>query len=859
MSNIDILKTDLVYYPLTLSRNKLTHTIQEADPATYPDRAVIEYFLEISKPEFLGSDNYVAYPRLRRKEKMPYTQVGVTIYEGATFSQIQNLLDGSLARKKPNHKQNVMTVAWGMTSNFRLREIVEPMVRDVTLPTAQIIKSGISELDYKLYGDSFYSKIWAGKFLTFQPNDKVVGKKSEEYLYFLLNFTPLPSAINLRVRCTKKDGTSETITALVSNNIHTLPMYQVVCIPVGFSQLNLPADTIQYEVWVSNQNDERLSNVRTYLVDGFYQHQERSLLINNSLGAFDTLRLLGESMRQLKVVRNIIEIDAQNTAELAELRVISVKGNRSLTISTGFFKKNTIETLKYFNELLLAEEIFEVTEKGHIPMILDTSEYIDSKDNPELTSIRLTFRYTLTERNFSELPKLIAQPTRPTKWRNYGDSTCELDAYFKRTGNAIFTRIELFYPDTNEAVRPRQIKLNLSDDPDYVQPSASVTCAVPKFLSDEQSMICAYQHTGCEQPYWGTYPQIIIPAGRWGSEISKDEANQRALAEMNALNTQAYAEVHGACEIGTYLNTEISREGSYLRNDCESPLIGAKAEIIILAGSFSSNISQADAQALAEAHFTDLNTQDYANLYGECQLKSYYNAAIERLGTYKRSNCGAGYIGGEATISIAQGVHVSIISQADADAKAELAWLRINKQTYANIYGTCTPFATGLYTTYWNYAHYTTGPYEDDPNNSTNGGFETQKWQDTQANVNFWNIGGASVYPVAKQHSFIDTQACIRYEGFVDVAQAGNISFKAKVDQGMRLWIGGVLVIDHWYYENGGFDLELLAVANNVAAGKVAFKLEYYNRDGFGALDLKWKTSSMSDYAYIADNLFSHI
>ncbi len=857
MSNIDTLKTNLVYFPLTLSRNKLTHTIQEADPATYPDRGEIEYFLEISKPEFLGSNNYVAYPRLRRKEKVPYNQVGITIYEGATFSQIQNLLDSSLTRKKPNHKQDVMTVAWGMTSNFKLREIVEPTIRDVSLSIKQIIKSGISELDYKLYGDSFYSKIWAGKFLTFQPNNKVVGKTSEEYLYFLTNFIPAPTELYLRVRCLKKDGTTQTVTPLVSDNIHSIPMYQVVCIPVGFTQLNLSADTVQYEVWVSNENNERISEVRTYLVDSFYQHQERNLLISNSLGAFDTVRLLGESMRQLKVLRNIIEVDTENTAELAELRVISVKGNRSLIISTGNIKKNTIENLKYLSELMFAEEIFEVTEKGHIPLILDTTEYIDNKDNPELTSVRLTFRYTLTERNFSDLPKLITQPTRPTAWRNYGDFTCELDAFYKRTGNAIYARIEQFYTDTNEVVRPRQIKLNLSDDPDYVAPSQSATCT-PRFLSDEQSMVCSFQHSGCVQPYLGTYPTITIPAERWGSEISKDEANQRALAEMNALNTQVFADANGTCEIGLYQNTEIRRTGSFSRNNCPSPLLGTKAEIVIAAGSFSSNISQEVAQALAEARFTELNTQNYANINGQCELKTYYSAAIERLGTYNRTNCGIGYTGGKATIILIEGAYTSTISQADADAKAELAYLSLNTQDFANQKGTCTAFETGLYTTYWNYAKYSNSPYDDDPN-TINGGFETQKWQDVQANVNFLNIESTNVYPVAKQNSFITTQACIRYEGFIDVAQTGDISFKAKFDQGMRLWISNVLVIDHWFYVDGGFDLENLGIASNVMAGKVGFKLEYYNRDGFGALDLKWKTSSMSDYTYIANNLFSHI
>lgn len=70
----------------------------------------------------------------------------------------------------------------------------------------------------------------------------------------------------------------------------------------------------------------------------------------------------------------------------------------------------------------------------------------------------------------------------------------------------------------------------------------------------------------------------------------------------------------------------------------------------------------------------------------------FLSAEISRQGTFVRQNCGAGLVGGYATIVVPAGAWGSTINQADADAKAEAEWQQLNTQAYANANGTCSPF-----------------------------------------------------------------------------------------------------------------------------------------------------------------------
>ena len=104
------------------------------------------------------------------------------------------------------------------------------------------------------------------------------------------------------------------------------------------------------------------------------------------------------------------------------------------------------------------------------------------------------------------------------------------------------------------------------------------------------------------------------------------------------------------------------------------------------AGAYSSNISQADADAKAQNNI-NANGQNYANATATC-TQVYYNTAISQ--NYTKNNCYSGYVGSEVTYTVTARKHSSIVSQTDAQIKAQNDLVN-NGQTYANFWSTCIP------------------------------------------------------------------------------------------------------------------------------------------------------------------------
>lgn len=131
-----------------------------------------------------------------------------------------------------------------------------------------------------------------------------------------------------------------------------------------------------------------------------------------------------------------------------------------------------------------------------------------------------------------------------------------------------------------------------------------------------------------------------------------------------------------------YYNTEARQV--FTRNNCAAGLSGSSVEYIVIARKYYSLVSQAQADNQA---LNDINTngQAYANQTGACV---YYN--VVKSGIFTRNNCTSGWTGSAVTYTVPARKHSSIISQADADAKAQND-VNTNGQQYANINGTCSP------------------------------------------------------------------------------------------------------------------------------------------------------------------------
>ena len=78
----------------------------------------------------------------------------------------------------------------------------------------------------------------------------------------------------------------------------------------------------------------------------------------------------------------------------------------------------------------------------------------------------------------------------------------------------------------------------------------------------------------------------------------------------------------------------------------------------------------------------------------------------------------------------------------------------------------------------------------------------------------------------------------VRWTGFVDIPAAGAYTFQTVTDDGVRLWINGVLVLDHWQDQG---PTAYAASPVDLNPGLVPIRMEYYER-GVGAFaQLRWE------------------
>ncbi|KAA9346322.1 DUF5977 domain-containing protein [Larkinella humicola] len=545
---MDALAT-LTHYPVHLTGNPIVVNTEAADPITYPDRTGLRYGLTLMTPPYFLANTFEELDTLVASEIPPEVLATGSVYKGAYFD-IARHLDSLLIRTPPTFRQPTIGICESLTTPYYVRRIRthdDALIDQVDSPVAYAIKAGVAERDYAAYHDFFFTEyIGKGKrFLTWAANARTVHADQPEYLYLLTHFSPLPTSLKLISQVYYTDGTSER---LVANQLTTVYPYKVYCFPVGPQALELtsrPKPVSPYEVWVSNQDDERLTEIRWYRLETQYRRTVRFLLFANSLGGFDTLYCTGKGVEQVRYVRQITErfTGYDYRPEFSEKEINEVTGERELTVSTGWLSKAQGD---YLQELALSPEIYLVTDRAYLPVIPVTDSLKTADDDETLLGRNFVFRYTNPEQHYSRLPSPDHLPKRPTGWRPKA-ITCLLDANGKRTGMKAAVLLEKYYVDDNTRVPEAPIKSNVPGTEGYLPPVPSADCLASPFLSAAISRSGTFQRSNCGADQVGGPALITVPAGLFGSEVSQADADSKAEAEFTRLITQSYADQYGSC------------------------------------------------------------------------------------------------------------------------------------------------------------------------------------------------------------------------------------------------------------------------------------------------------------------------
>lgn len=622
--------------PLRFAGNQLIENVASPDGIT--NRASLLYCLDIYKPESYQSGNFVKHESLRGREAPAYVAGGITFSEGCNFD-LSKFVWGLLSPSPPKSSQKTITIQPLATMPYYTKSWVSPYqsTTETTSSIRYLLRAKLNEEQFAAWKESFFSVYLQEKrsFFTWQPNaPKKVDRNQPEFLSLLIHHSPAPTTLKVRVKIEYSDGTKHPET-LTLNELLNVSNYALYTIPVGFQALELDEieseqekEIFAYTVWVSDQNTQQLTEERRYIVNNDYQPYVRHLVFLNSLGGWDTLRFFGVSNEQLNISSTTYQrqLEANYTPSSEELFVTNIRGERRITLNTGYLES---VWLNYLEELLWSEKIYINSNEGLIAVLITQNNYDLPNDEEDLGGRTFIMRHSKTANAFSSLPVAPIANTivRPTSWVGVG-SFCLVNENGVRTGFQAFSMLELRYTDgLFERVPGITRKPNLPDTEGYIPALSTSSCTTTPFLNTIISSLCSYTKNDCGAGYSGQAPTITINAGSFGSETSQLEAQARAQAAFDALNTQAYANSAGTCQL-LFQSPAISRLSTFNRNNCSGTDFGGKWTITVPAGTFTSSISQINADELASNYANSLDTQVNANLYGSCVPAQNYQVQV---------------------------------------------------------------------------------------------------------------------------------------------------------------------------------------------------------------------------------------
>ena len=90
----------------------------------------------------------------------------------------------------------------------------------------------------------------------------------------------------------------------------------------------------------------------------------------------------------------------------------------------------------------------------------------------------------------------------------------------------------------------------------------------------------------------------------------------------------------------------------------------------------------------------------------------------------------------------------------------------------------------------------------------------------------------------------------VRWTGFVEAPSTGTFSFRTQSNDGVRVWINGALVIDHWASHSTAY-----AISPDMALVKhqrYPITIEMYDNGGTAVSRLSWKKPGDSAYSTVS-------
>lgn len=282
------------------------------------------------------------------------------------------------------------------------------------------------------------------------------------------------------------------------------------------------------------------------------------------------------------------------------------------------------------------------------------------------------------------------------------------------------------------------------------------TCETNLWYNVEKSKV--FYKNDCEDGFIGAPYTYAVEAGKYTSDVSQEDADQKALDDIEK-NGQDQANLNGECV--TDPNYFVGKASARVqKNDCDAESqTGSFVDLTEkdLAGypdAFVSRESQEAANVLAEAAMEE-QKQDLANKKGTCIDKNQFVGVYSKV--FTKDNCDGEGVGSQVTVDqddVTGGPFTSYESQEAANALAQAA-VEQQGQAIANRDGHCT----------W------TGKYSEEfTKNDCNEGQVGSKITVTEQDV----VGAPFTSTVSQDDANNKAQAAVKEQGQAIANNKGN-------------------------------------------------------------------------------------
>jgi hypothetical protein len=572
---------------LDLMRNPVVLNVDPYELDTITDRTTIRYELDVM---VFNGEEFVLASTLDAYEEPAKAIGSSTIFRGAFF-EFGGILLGFVTNDLPNFgnsSESYLNAIWQVPDmTLKYYTIVRIYVNDTLAETLTngerwAYNGAIAEADFQRYGNSFFTKwLGDGKWLSADTHFITQGLKTGAgqvgFLSWLHNFSNTITKVKLKVVGLYQNGKEVIVYPVDETEVSPMAVYAV---PVGAASVvdihsntpdrigfetpgveSLPdgvklvaEDLVSYRCWLINTtNGQRVSDVTTVVYEQAYKRNLQQVVYMNSLSVPEVLVATGHNSVGMEFSRTEGESfrGFGYEANLTERRVDIVEGIRKYVLRLNYDK---LSQMRHLLDIGFAKEMWLLQNEQWLAMVNVGKTMPIHEDESDWAGMVIELEAGYKETAYSELPVPEATQARPTAWRPLS-VVCDTDSRGRYYGMLKVLTLERYYTDTNERVRPADVIKN-KPGPNFFPLTPSASCAVgntPFLQNVAVSREGTFFNTTCASGLIGGKANISIPIGSWGSFIDMEDTYAKARAEIDMLDTQAYANANGPCNsVGVY-------------------------------------------------------------------------------------------------------------------------------------------------------------------------------------------------------------------------------------------------------------------------------------------------------------------